>query len=333
MSQPTRKRSAPAQDAPPKQPQPTEPQGTEHGVHLLRRHLENWRQVGELSWEASCPLPGHEPGHRNLKIDFRYIAWQSEWKLLVACRLHRRPLADICELLGLKQHDVLNNKGLEKTVSHRPKRVDRLPIPQEIEPWRSALWANKPVLNYLRSKRGLDDVTILRHHIGWDGVRIVLPVYDAEGCILNTRRYHPDPPDKDGREGKMLSLAGRGIQLYPDVPQESWLLVCEGEWDTLIARRYGLPSVTSTGGICGWEDEWLSHFEGQDVVIAFDCQDVSNREAVRWAERVGEVAKLVRVVDLRLGHKEDVSDWFVRYGRSAVQLRHLIDKAPIWPGE
>jgi hypothetical protein len=107
-------------------------------------------------------------------------------------------------------------------------------------------------------------------------------------------------------------------------------MLCEGEWDTLLARQHGFPALTSTAGIDGWDDTWNERFRGREVAIVYDCQDVSWRAGVRRAEGMRGVAKAVKVVDLGLGNKEDVTDWFVTYRRSADELRALIKRTAVW---
>lgn len=324
MSPPERKRGAPAQGAPPKQmlQQPAVANGTEPGALLLVRNLQNVReqQRAHPAWTADCPVCIFG----TLQIDYREGRY-GQHMLLLHCRTCGRDVAleQFCEALGLRQVDVQDNNHQLLAAVKPPAPPEALPTPAAINGWCEQLANDREAMKYLRVRRGLVEATVRNYYVGHDGERFTLPVYDA-GKIVGLRRYLPDAaPDV----AKMKGLRGRTAkQLYPDLPPTGWILLCEGEWDALVARQHGLPSVTSTAGVAGWEETWDEKFRGRNIAIAYDCQGVSRDEAAKRAQALAKAAGAVRVVDLGLANKEDLTDWFVKYRRTAAALVERIKR-------
>jgi hypothetical protein len=212
------------------------------------------------------------------------------------------------------------------TRSRRPPAA--LPTEGDLRRWRRRLRLNRDALDYLRDERGLNRRTISRYGIGYgsglspwpevDG--FVFPVRDEAGALVNVkRRFWPDVPWSGGRPAKSPVLPGRGCQLYPKVPPRGRLLLVEGEFDALLARQHGLPAITTT---CGktLPDELAERLAGRRVVVVYDVG--AEADADRTVAKLGRSA---RAVALRLPReRDDITDWFVTYGRSANALRALV---------
>jgi len=179
---------------------------------------------------------------------------------------------------------------------------------------------------YLKEARGLADKVIEKYKLGYHKKkkRFTIPIFEDKKCV-NVRLY--DPLNKDF---KILPISkGRGVQLYPqDQLKNGEVLLCEGEWDALCAVSHGIPAITSTAGVQTWRVEWSHKFRGKMINICFDCQDVSRKAAERRAEQLLPFASKVRIIDLRLKDKEDITNWFVKYGRTAEDLLNLIKSTP-----
>jgi DNA primase len=179
-------------------------------------------------------------------------------------------------------------------------------------------------------RRGLSKPTLTQHQIGYEAKtkRFTIPVRDEAGRLVNVRRYKPVAEASQ----KMWNLPGHGSppHIFPTMPTGRWVMLCEGELDALLAIQYGLPAVTHTGGVTYWNDAWTTLFKDRKVTITFDCDERGRTESVRRAEALSGVAKAVRVVDLGLGPKEDITDWFVTHGRTAEDLRDLIVGTAVW---
>jgi hypothetical protein len=223
---------------------------------------------------------------------------------------------------------VLQHNGVLALELDTEPYVAPLPSLRRLSDWNRGLRADPERLAYLHDVRGLDDRTINRYELGHDGERYVLPVrtHGHKGRLVNVRRYLPEPPPG---QRKMLGKAGRGIQLYPCVPGSKSVLLCEGEWDALLAIRHGLPAVTSTGGVNGWEADWNPAFTGSVVAIVFDCDAEGRLAAAARGRELCAAGAWVKVVDLGLEDKEDLTDHFVKYGHSAADLLTLIRQTPL----
>jgi hypothetical protein len=289
------------------------------GLDLLHEALGGGYFENPLHREYVCPV--HDDRNPSLAVDYR-IDRYGRPNLFVWCRTCGANLIDVCHALGLETSRILWANWVYDDLIGAPKWVAPLPRSRDILHWHRSLLADKEALDYLRGVRGIHRKTIEAFTIGHDGERFTLPVINENGRLVNLRRYDPD------HVPKMLGLAGRRIRLYPDVPADGRILFCEGEWDALIGRQHGLPTVTSTGGVMGWKPQWGPQFRGRQVAIVYDC-DQAGRDGASWmAERLLPIVADLKVVDLGLGDGEDLTDWFVLYGRSGEMLLKQIRKTP-----
>jgi hypothetical protein len=172
-------------------------------------------------------------------------------------------------------------------------------------------------LGYLLCERGLKLDTISEYKLGWDADAntLTLPVY-AAGALANLRRRRLGPRES------FRGLYGRGSQLYPPVPATGGILLVAGEFDALIGRRHGLPAVTAT---CGASlPDHLAHFlAGRSVHVMYDVGEEA--QATRTVTTLHAAGANARIVPLDLPDDgDDLSDWFVKYGRTRNQLMSLI---------
>ena len=92
-------------------------------------------------------------------------------------------------------------------------------VPEErIEQAHRTLLGSKPVMDFLRSVRGLDDFTIRKHKLGLAAGRIEVPYPDGLGGWQFSKWCDPIDPAKrkpGSREGKLQMPAGSRASLYP----------------------------------------------------------------------------------------------------------------------
>jgi hypothetical protein len=211
--------------------------------------------------------------------------------------------------------------------SRRSDRVDPLPTEAQVSGWAEGLQIRPAQLDWWIDERGWDEDMLARYRIGWDteAQAYTIPLYDHRGRLVNLIRRRPG--------GKAYGLAGRGkknggVRLYPRPPLRrwEWVLLCGGLLDAPLAVRHGLPAVTGSHGVGVWMQSWDRYFCDRVVVICFDVGEAAatGRRAVHLR---GVGAKRVIVADLAaagLGDGEDLTDWFVKYDRSAKDLLGLI---------
>ena len=223
----------------------------------------------------------------------------------------------LAELLGVKPATLLSDPPfdlLDEVGYCRDREPDPLPTNREVRRWRDGLFESVEAFDYVRH-RGLSEQTLRRFWIGFDGRAIVFPCRDANGALVNIKRRAL--PGSEWSFGKAKGLAGIPAVLYPDVPACSWSLVCEGEFDALLARQHGLPAVTTT---CGqeWPDALVEQVQPKGRAFAI-CFDVGAQKAEEVALKLlGAGAREVRIVHLPLAEKgADLSDWLLAGGTKA----------------
>lgn len=230
--------------------------------------------------------------------------------------------------------------GAKRSSTAKPKaRTQAKPLPSEedVAGWHERLMKSpdlKSNRSYLRESRGLKKATLRRYQIGYERGRYVIPVRDEAGALVNLRRYDPK-----AAQAKMMNLSGHGenrlfpLEVLADADPSEPVLVVEGEWDALLAGQHGLIAVTGTGGASNVPKD-LSALTDRSVYVLYDCDQSGREGAVKMATALLGVAKEAFVVDLGLGNEgEDVTDWFVRFKRTAEDLRALMDRARPFAGE
>ena len=291
-------------------------------LHAKRTKHEKWPQ-----WKALCPC--HDDREPSLLIDYRVPSQHDpdldDPKPMVHCK--HPPcgvnLSAVCDAIGLPLGRVMAyNDEWDQEVMGEPPPPARLPFRAMLAAHCKRLLAMPERLAYLHDVRGLTTETIRRYCIGWDFRRYTVPVFQGDE-LVNLRRYLP------GGEPKWVGLAGRSVKyLYPDFPTTTKVLLVEGELDALVARQHGLPAVTCIGGVNTWDPDWNPGFAGRLVVICFDCDDAGRSAAIARRQELCAAGARVKVVSLGLQDKEDLTDWFVPYNRTADELLSLIKATP-----
>ncbi|MEN6619999.1 MAG: phage/plasmid primase, P4 family [Smithella sp.] len=175
-------------------------------------------------------------------------------------------------------------------------------------------------------------------------VKIAIPIRNTSGNLINIRLYQPG-----AKEYKIISFGkttGKSA-LFPEGPQYSDkpVLLTEGESDTICALSHGFNAITQTSKLINWPKEHLAPFKDRDVIIAYDADAPGQKYARAAAEALTGTAKSVRMLlwPAFMGidesgaipdkHGQDLTDFFVRHGKTADDLQALVDAAAPWPPE
>jgi len=177
---------------------------------------------------------------------------------------------------------------------------------------------------YLR--RGIRPEAIRQHRIGYRGDGLAYPV-TLYGVLCDIRTY--DPTGKP----KMRSRKGASPLLFPfdlwlDDPRPT--LLVGGENDAIIARQEGFNALSVTGGEGSFPDILITAFKGRTVYICYDCDEAGRNGAVSVAYKLKEAGATVYIVNLGLpGTKDDkdITDFFVKHGKTAADVQALMDQA------
>lgn len=161
---------------------------------------------------------------------------------------------------------------------------------------------------------------------------MAFPVF-MHGHLMDIRTYNP------GAKPKVRSRANATAGLI--IPYDDWVdtplsrvtLICAGEKDMAIARTHGFNAITITGG----ENTLpilMKSFAGRSIAIVYDNDGAGIAGAKRLAVALLEHTSKVKVVtgfhEICKESGEDITDFFVKYGKTKQDLIQYIESAPIY---
>lgn len=145
----------------------------------------------------------------------------------------------------------------------------QMPPAAAVESWQRDLSGG--LVERLADLKGWSERTLRTVGAGWDGARVVFPVYAPGPRLVALVRYLP------GGRPKSMAVGPRELwpapELLPD--GDAWLV--EGEPDRVSAVELGLNAV-SVPGVATWKPGWAERFRGRRVTVCLDC-DPQGREA------------------------------------------------------
>jgi DNA primase (bacterial type) len=243
------------------------------------------------------------------------------------------------------------------------------PLPPELaDKPHEALLKREKVVQSLQEVRGWTLDSIKRFHLGYvvfseDNRRITIPIYDADGNLVNIRYYKPRAKAEETKifnhqefrckkcghvftkpvyvmkekacpkcnAVKPEEIGYGKARLWPiEQLKLDELVIFEGEPDTILACQMGLPGITQTAGAGSFNPRWAELFRGKRVWICYDNDKAGRKGVDRVGKILASVAE-VRVITLPVtGDGEDFTDWVLRYGGTAEKFRELMAQAPIY---
>lgn len=172
----------------------------------------------------------------------------------------------------------------------------------DVERWHQRLLDDRAAIDILYERKGIKLETAIKARIGYNGRYFKIPVFSSDRDVWNVRTYDMKPTN--GRR-KIWSVKGMGTaRLYPIGPltrtvNHESVLICEGEWDTLLALQAGYCAVTRTDGAGKpWHEEWTELFADRRVFICPDRDEVGIRSAIATATALNGVAQKIRFINL-----------------------------------
>lgn len=148
--------------------------------------------------------------------------------------------------------------------------------------------------------------------------RIEDAVYDyraADGQLLyQVVRYRPKSftqrrPLPDGRWAYDLEGVDRVLYRLPEVVEADNVVIVEGEKDADRLASIGLVATTSASGATKWRPEFGQLFAGKSVTIIPDNDEPGHKHADMVRVSLEGVARKVRILELPVAPKGDVSDY------------------------
>jgi hypothetical protein len=235
-----------------------------------------------------------------------------------------------------------SNKRKRKSGANSKHRIAPL-TEAVIERCHKDLLRSTVELTYLMGpKRGLTMESIVRFQIGRDETRITIPTYNRDGSIYGLRRYlplavaAPKMVKHEGGLGGPILFPSQLLDKYCSSDSE-YLVLCEGEWDAIIAIQHGFDALTVTSSVQVWHESFTIELAAlnKPVIIIYDVNDrdddLGQRVAWQRATTLASANIDCKVVRLPLPPTYtggDLTNWFADEGRSAARLRAVIDETP-----
>lgn len=239
----------------------------------------------------------------------------------------------LTELMRLMRDDApppeQTPNGASTTPSPSRPQPRALPTAERLVEMTERLLRHGEKVRYLREKCGWSKRIIQRYSVGFDGQRYTIPIYAADGRLVNVRRY--DPLAKEAKD-KMKSWAygsgERRLYGYDTLEEFETIILVEGEKDRITGQQHGLPTVTHTGGATSWNNAWNELFAGKKVFICYDCDDSGRRGARKVQAALKNFAAEVHILSLPLpGKGDDLTNFFVDHDRTAAEFFTLMKEA------
>lgn len=212
------------------------------------------------------------------------------------------------------------------------------------------------VYQYLREDRGLTLETIKKFRLGWANgglsTHLIKEGFSVEQ-IAQTGLINPDGTDAlrsriaipylemgsvsliRGRawgtsRAKYLQPAGMTVGLFNQgaVRNATKVLVCEGEFDTMIADQLGFNAV-GVPGVSSWKPAWTEALDtAKRVYVVFDNDKAGRDGAQKTAGAIGDKARIVDLPASLPGEPGiDINRWYVHYGKTKEDFDYLLSQA------
>jgi len=169
--------------------------------------------------------------------------------------------------------------------------------------------------------RGLSDSIIDSQLLGYYNNTFTIPVWHPSGELLTVRFRRDDSISQNGV--KYWGVKGRNNTLLYNQEALRWenmekyghhVVICEGELDCLRLWQEGIPAVSSTNGVHGFQKLWKRYrifFEGAwRIFIAFDQDEEGKKEAVRLSKIIGRRALVLT--------------WDIGFGKDITELAYIM---------
>lgn len=165
-------------------------------------------------------------------------------------------------------------------------------------------------------RKGIDWEIFRDGEIARDGREWLLPIYNAEGKLVNLDAW--GGPGSEIRGTKGLKLHMYGCEVFADTDNEllknpdTLFAVCEGRWDFLaLASILGYVEhpiiVLGVPGAGTFKPEWMELLKGRRVALLFDNDDAGQKGMERAVPKLKKLVKSLLVLKWP-GKSDDVKD-------------------------
>lgn len=213
--------------------------------------------------------------------------------------------------------------GLREALGIKSESLTRQQFEQPANPAKlAAKFHNQLPVNireWLKNERLLLDEDIDDFELGYGVVYgkswITIPVRDASGTV-QFMKLRQDPFVPSG-SAKYMSTGGEAAifnaEVLKDKPDQ--LVICEGEFDCLVLRAFGIPAISSTAGALTFKEEWIEQLSSvRHLYICFDNDEAGEQGAKELIKKLSEALPATSVLQITLPHEVgehgDITDYF-----------------------
>lgn len=175
---------------------------------------------------------------------------------------------------------------------------------------------NNLCINYQRSdnrhyfaNRGIDLWSVMKWKLGWTGSKYTIPIY-RKGKPYSIKFRRNEENDWDVKysmiRGTKICMFNTDAIYY----KKDYILLTEGEIDTIPLAQFGFPALTSIGGCNGYKEEWRQEFGSKRIYVLFDNDEPGQIAA----ENVRTMYKATNILSFPDDYK-DVNEMLVKLGR------------------
>ena len=254
-------------------------------------------QRNPTTWIGKCPHPDHKDSHPSFRIWYENNEWS--WACM-ACHAGKKDVSH--KIYGSDCFAFIqwmSDYSASKHVYTWPEAVqfilDLYHIPLEknnetirIEKLQKEMRAHEQRVSDVKEylyQRGLSNNDIKSWHIGYDGHRIVFPIFDTANLPVgfSKRKYGNDI---DGPKYMTSFNFVKSNYLYGqhDIQKNyPYIFIAEGVFDVILARKYGIPNVVCGLG-CSLSDAQVERIQRWQLtpVLCFD-NDPAGLKGIRSA--------------------------------------------------
>lgn len=230
----------------------------------------------------------------------------------------------------------ITNKTEEEIIKEYATKEELKSVSQDWKQFQhKTLIDNVEVMSKLHDLKITDDV-IEQLNLGYMTNCLAIPVFKKDE-LINIARYNinkiPNIPkvqyNKNANSGDI-------------VPFDIWkndtnpTIICEGEKDMIVARSHGFNAITLTGGSqSSFQKEYFQYFKDRKVFICYDNDEAGRTGSIRMYKDLKQYCD-VYITDISsvcVETKEDITDFFVKYNKTAEDLINILQSNSKKPSE
>ena len=214
-------------------------------------------------------------------------------------------------------------KGLRETLGISASVLPPKPVNPETSASKLATKYHKQlplnIREWLKTNRLILDEDIDDFELGYGEFYgtswITIPVRDMNGNVV-FMKLRKDPFLESDRP-KYMSTGGEAsifnVDVLKDKPDQ--LVICEGEFDCMVLRAFGIPAISSTAGAGTFKVEWIEKLTSvRHLYICFDNDEAGEQGANELIEKLSEALPSTSVLKINLPHEVgehgDITDYF-----------------------